>query len=318
MLHTPISCAVALVLTLTAAATATAGPVSIVVHGPAIAAVGVADLTQTSATLHVTVAGHGLPVTVTATVRGSRGVVVATAVPVVVTADGDVALPVSGLQPRTVYRWTATAKSTEGPPRTTLGTPALFRTLPLTPMPRPALSPARAVYGSSVTVSGTLLGAPALPVALQAAPFPYAFPFVPVAGADGATDADGSYRFTVQALATTRYGVVAPGYEGPTKNNAGQLTVVPAVVVHARRARARRTVVSGSYRPDAAAWITLFRIGHGRAGDMVDAVPAGDGGRRFRFPARVLTPGAYEVRLTMSSATGLGRTHSAPFTIPRR
>jgi hypothetical protein len=237
----------------------------------------------------------------------------------VTTADGDVALVVSGLRPDSVYQWTATATSAAG----TASTPAFarstsFHTLPLSKVSPPAISAPRAVYGSWVTVSGTLPGAPALPVALAQEPFPYAFPFVAVPGATGGTDADGSYRFTVQALATTRYGLLAPGYEGPTAGNSVQLTIFPAVTVRVRRLRGHRFVVSGSYRPDAVADATLYRLGRGRAGDFVTPASAGDGSRTFRFPARALAPGAYEVRIKTARHKGVASTHSAPFTIPRR
>jgi hypothetical protein len=271
------------------------------------------EITQFSATLHMKVTGYGVPVTLTATTVGPDGVVIPSG-PVIATADGDAALPVAGLQPNTLYHWTGTGTSAGG----TDTTVATFRTLPLVAMPRPAVSPNPAPYGSQVTVTGTIPGALGLAVALQQQPFPFVAPFAAIAGIAGATDAQGSYRFTFQAFQTAKYGVSALGYVAPGPTNTVGLQIFASVDVHAKRARRHRFAVSGRYWPDVPSTAVLYRRGHGRSGVAISPRSAGGNSRTFRFPARKLKAGSYEVRLTMAGSTGVVSTTSGRFTIPRR
>ncbi|HWI74495.1 MAG TPA: hypothetical protein VNT55_21220, partial [Baekduia sp.] len=95
-----------------------------------------------------------------------------------VTADGDVALPVAGLEPDAAYHWTVTAKSDGGTAaaRGSFSTPRLIGMSP----PRPSVRVAP--YGSQVTFSGTIPTAAGLPVALHQQPFPFLAPFAAIAG----------------------------------------------------------------------------------------------------------------------------------------
>ncbi|HEV7494841.1 hypothetical protein [Baekduia sp.] len=271
------------------------------------------DITQFSATLHVRVLGYGVPVTLTASTVSLGGVVLPSG-PLTVTADGDAALPVAGLQPSTAYRWSVTGTSAGGAD-VTRGT---FRTLPLVAMPRPAISANSVAYGSRVTVTGTIPLAPGLAVALQQQPFPFVAPFAAVPGAAGATDAQGAYTFTVQALGSAKYGVSAVGYQAPGPANTVQVRVFASVAAHAKRARRHRFVVSGRYWPDVPSKASLYRLRHGRVGFSVTPASSGGNSRTFRFGARKLKPGSYEIRLTMARSTGVDSTRSASFRIPRR
>jgi hypothetical protein len=280
---------------------------------PHIIQAGETDITQFSATLKIKVTGYGVPVTLSATTVGPDGVVIPSG-PLTVTTDGDAGLPVTGLQPDTRYRWNATGTSAGG----TDTTSATFKTLPLVAMPRPVITPSSAEYGAQVTVAGTIPGAPALAVALQQQPFPFTAPFAAVPGAAGATDAGGFYQFSFRALQTAKYGVSALGYAVPGPRSTAQLRVSASVDARAKRARRHRFVVSGRYWPDVPSKAVLYRRGHGRSGAGISPRSAGGNSRTFRFPARKLKPGSYEVRLTVANGTGIESSRSASFRIPRR
>jgi hypothetical protein len=270
-------------------------------------------VTQFSAVVNVTVTSAGVQVVLTPTATGPGGVVIPGG-PMTATTDGDVALTLPGLQPHTRYSWTVVATRAERT-RTLRGS---FVTPSLLTMPRPAISSGEVEYGNWVTVTGTIPGAAGLAVELQKQLFPYSGPFAAESGAAGATDAQGNYTFKVQALASAKYGVAAIAYKAPNLANTVQLRVTAAIVAHATRGHHGRFVVSGRYRPDVPSRATLYRVGHGRAGVAVVPMSAGANSRTFRFPARRLKPGRYEIRLVTSRDTGIENTESASFTIPRR
>ena len=249
----------------------------------------------------------------TASTVGPDGVLIPSG-PVALPGDGNATLPVYGLQPGTRYVATVTATSTSG----TLTRSVTFRTPRLFGMPRPVISPKSVEYGGEVTVTGAIPSATGLAVALQQQPFPFAVPFAPVPGAASATDAQGAYRFTTRALRRTRYGVAAVGYVPPGPGNTAQVWVTAKVGATVKRARRHRFVVAGRYWPDVPSMATLYRLGHGRSGKAVTPVPAGSNSRTFRFAARKLKPGNYEVRLVMASSAGIKNTHSEMIKIPRR
>lgn len=285
---------------------------------PSLTELPVTDIGPLSATLHVGVAGYGLPVTLTGTLLvAGPGVAPIALGPLAVAADGDVALPLTGLTPSTTYRWTLIASSAGGSTSAAQGH-GLFSTVRLYDVPRPKLAVATAVYGAQVGVTGTLAAAPSAPVTLQRQAIPITAPFAAVPSAAGVTDALGNYAFTVPALSRARYGVVAAGYAPPDARNAVELRVTAAVTRHVTRAKRHRSVVSGTYRPDVPGQVSLFRVGHGRVGVSVAARKSGPGARAFRFAARVLKPGQYEVRLTPAWSAGIEPTRSARFTVGGR
>jgi hypothetical protein len=233
---------------------------------------------------------------------------------VTVTADGDVAIPLAGLAPDTSYRWGLTATSTGGKASAT----GSFRTPPLQAMPPPALSTLSAAFGTHLTVSGTLPGKPGLLLTPVRQPYPFTAPPAAIPGAATATDAQNAFSFDVQALRTAAYGVTAEGFLPLGPASLVRLKVFPALTVKVKRARHHRFVVSGRYRPDVDAKVTLYRRGHGRVGQAIDAARAPNDSRTFRFFARALKPGRYEVRLAVPKSEGVDGTRSAGFTIPRR
>jgi hypothetical protein len=122
---------------------------------PEIVGVSVSDTTYKSVTLHLNVATHGQPVTVSGSIKAGIGILggaVTPFGPYSVTADGDVAIPLTTLEAGTDYSWGAKATSVAGE-NTARGT---FRTVPLIVMPKPTLTPAVATYGSHVTIAGTI------------------------------------------------------------------------------------------------------------------------------------------------------------------
>jgi hypothetical protein len=288
---------------------------------PEILGSSMSDVTYKSATLHLNVATHGQPVTVTGSiksdlrfgigpggVRGRSGGVVTPFGPIAVAADGDVAIPLPALDAASGYAWTAKATSVAGDASSS----GAFRTESLISMPKPTLTPAFATYGSHVKIAGTIPGKPGLVLTLAEQAFPYSGPIVPLAGMTVTTDATGAYSFDVRAEHAADYGVTADGAAALAAVNLAALDVAPAVTAKVTRARHHRFVVAGRYQPAIATKVSLYRRGVGRVGS----------GRRskgtFRFPARVLKPGKYEVRVVPAVDTGFENTKSAAVTVPRR
>lgn len=284
---------------------------------PEILGGSVSDITYKSATLHLNVVTHGQSVTVSGSVgRGLllggiprfRGSVVTSFGPYSVAADGDVAIPLPALDAATAYTWSAKVTSVVGDGNSG----GAFRTESLIVMPRPTLTPAVATYGSDVTISGTIPTKPGLVLSLAAQAYPFNGAIVPVAAMTTTSDATGAYAFGVRAERPVAYGVTADGAAVLAAGNVTKLKVAPAVTAKAKRARHHRFVVAGRYQPVIAGKVSLYRRGAGRVG--VARTSKGT----FRFPARVLKPGKYEVRVTPAEGTGFERAKSAAVTIPRR
>ena len=286
---------------------------------PAILGSSVTDITQKSATLHLDVATHGQPVTVSGCITMGRRLGVAFGCnrtssgatplgPYSVTADGDVAIPLSALELATSYGWSVTVTGVAGDATSS----GAFRTESRIPMSAPMLDPAVATYGSHVTVSGTIPNKPGLVLTLAEQIFPYNGPIGPLTGVTATTDAKGAYAFDLLAERPAAYGVTADGAVALTARSVTKLKVAPAVTAKAKRARRHRLVVAGRYQPAIASNVSLYRLGAGRVGD------ARRSNGTFRFPARVLKPGKYEVRVTPAVSTGFERAKSAVITIPRR
>ena len=287
---------------------------------PEILGGSVSDITYKSATLHLNVAMHGQPVTVSGSIssdirfsvgptgRVRSGGVVTPFGPYAVTADGDVAIPLSALDAAAGYKWSAKATSVVGD-----GTSSgAFRTESLIVMPRPTLTPAVATYGSNVTISGTIPTKPGLAVTLAAQAYPFTGAIEPLAALTTTSDATGAYAFGVRAERPVAYGVTADGAAVLAAANVTKLKVAPAVTAKGKRARRHRFVVAGRYQPAIAGKVSLYRRGAGRVG--VARTSKGT----FRFPARALKPGKYEVRVAPADGTGFERAKSAAVTIPRR
>lgn len=277
---------------------------------PQIVGGTVSDITFKSATLHLNLATHGQPVTVsggarTIPVLGGSAI---TFGPYSVAADGDVAIPLTGLDAGMGYRWYARATSVGGEHTADGG----FRTEALIKMPRPTLVPAVATYGARVTISGTIPNKPGLAVTLAEQTYPFSGPIRPLARMASATDTAGAYTFVLFAEHAAAYGVTAEGAVALAARDLTRLKVAPAVTAKAKRARRHRYVVAGRHQPAVRSVVSLYRRGAGRVGD--ERVSYGT----FRFPARVLKPGKYEVRAIPDVDTGFVRGKSAVFTIPGR
>jgi hypothetical protein len=294
-------------------------------RAPVLNALTPADVTTTSATLHVGVTGSGTPVTLTGSVvPGSPITVVgrpqplATSVdlaPLTVTADGDVALSVMGLTPGRNYRWTVTGTSAGGVAvaRGLVTTPAAPVVPPPALAPRPVASAKTVVYGARLLLTGAL-AKPGVAFALQQQTFPFSAPFTAVPGAASTSDANGNYALTIRALQRARYAVAAPGFLAPTAVNAVTVRVRAAVASRLTRARHHRFAVAGRILSGGPGKVSLYRIGQGRVGVAVGATRGG----AFRFAARALRPGRYEVRAVPSVVTGIDAGRGAAFTVPRR
>ncbi len=277
---------------------------------PEILGGSVSDITYESATLHLNVATHGKPVTVSGSIKafpapGSSAIAFG---PIQVTGDGDVAIPLPGLTSGTNYLWTATATSVAGNGVSNGG----FRTASLIVMPKPTLASAVATYGSKVTISGTIPNKPGLVLTLSEQVHPFTGPIVPLAGTTATTNATGGYTFELLVKRPAAYGVTANGAVALTAGDLTTLKVAPAVTAKAKRAKRHRFAVVGRYLPAVAGKVSLYRRGGGRIG--VARTSKGT----FRFPARALKPGKYEVRVTPAVSTGYEKAKSAAVTVPRR
>jgi hypothetical protein len=287
---------------------------------PAIRGSSVSDITYKSAMLHLNIVTHGQPVTVSGSIRSElrigtgptgrfrSGGVVTPFGPYSVTADGDIAIPLSPLDAATSYNWNAKVTSPVGV-GTSSGT---FRSEALIVMPRPTLAPAVATYGDYVTVSGTIPNKPGLVLTLAEQAYPFSGPITPLAATMETTDTTGAYEFDIVAQRPAAYGVTADGAVALAAGNVTKLKVAPEVTAKAKRARRHRFVVAGRYQPAIASTVSLYRRGAGRVGSTRTSRGT------FRFPARVLKPGKYEVRITPTASTGFERAKSAAVTIPRR
>lgn len=275
------------------------------------------DITYRSATLHLHVDTHGLAgVTVSGAVGTARVTTPARGVgllgvaawfgPLPVPGNGDIAIPLTRLAAGKTYYWTARP---DGYILRALVT-GEFHTDALIAMARPNLSAAKVAYGSHVTISGTVPKPGILVTLAEQAPI-YAGP-VATTPVTAIADGVGVYAFEVRAEQSARYGVAIAGAAPLTAAGLARLDVFPAVTVRLKRAPHHRFRVTGSYAPDIAARVSLFRRGGGRVGAAVKSNGA------FRFAARTLKPGTYEVRVTPDSRPELIAGKSAAFTVPRR
>ena len=228
--------------------------------------------------------------------------------PISVAADGDVAIPLPALEAGTSYTWRAQVTGVAGD-GTSSGT---FRTEALITMPRPTLTPSVATYGSHVTVSGTIPNKPGLALALAEQAFPFSGPIAPLAGTAATTDVTGAYAFDLRADHPAAYGVTADGAVALAAGNLSKLKVAPAIAAKVKRARHHRFAVAGRYQPALAAKVSLYRRGAGRVGSVRTSKGT------FRFPARALKPGKYEVRVTPAADTGFANAKSAAVVVSRR
>ncbi|MCW2984782.1 MAG: hypothetical protein JWR63_2352 [Conexibacter sp.] len=284
---------------------------------PVVAVAPVTDITYKSATLHLTVATHGLPVTISGTVATNRVVVNGVRTPgksvpfgpIAATADGDVAIPLAGLDAGASYDVVATATSAGG----VAAARGRFETTRLIFMPRPRIAPAKPVeYGSQVTIAGVIDRRAGLPLTLVEQPYPFTAPIAPVLGATTVTDAQGAYAIDLRVTRTTSFGVTTDGAAAPTPANLTKVKVFPALTVKVKRVKGHRFAFTGAYLPRIAAKASLYRRGAGRVGTAVSTTG------RFAFAARPLKPGKYEVRIAVPKTAGLESVKSKAITIPRR
>jgi hypothetical protein len=277
---------------------------------PAILGGSVSDVTYKSATLHLNVATRGQAVTVSGSIRGSArlGGAAVPFGPYSATADGDVAVPLTALDAGATYAWSAKVTSIAGEGSSLGG----FRTEALIVPAKPTLTPPVATYGNSVKISGTIPNKPGLLMTLAEQAYPFNGAIGPLPGITATTDPLGAYAFDVRADHPVAYGVTADGAVALAAGNLTRLKVAPAVTAKAKRASRHRFAIAGRYQPSIAGKASLYRRGAGRVG----VARASKG--TFRFPARALKPGRYEVRVTPAASTGFEKAKSATVTVPQR
>lgn len=288
---------------------------------PQILGTSMSDVTYRSATLHLNIVTQGQPVAVLGAIKSesrlvldpaagsaqSRGGVETSFGPYSSTANGDVAIPLTGLEAGIGYAWKATVRGFLGE----VTSSGSFRTEPLIAVPKPTLTPEVAPYGSRVRISGKVIK-PGLALTLAEQAFFFTGSITPLAEMTTVTGAAGVYEFNLRAEHPAAYGVTADGAVAPVAANVTRLKVVPVVTAKAKRAKRHRFAVVGRYQPAIASKVSLFRRGVGRVGVM----RASKG--TFQFPARTLKAGKYEVRVTPAASTGFEKAKSAAMTVPPR
>jgi hypothetical protein len=158
-----------------------------------------------------------------------------------------VAIPVTGLQPLTLYHYRLVAVNARG---ATIGSDRTLLTLKIPLSLQILASPAPVVFGGTLTIQGALSGTGNgdREVVLQANPWPYTGGFQNT-GNPLLTLADGSFSFTVPSLtASTQYRVVSVT-SPPVVSPVAQALVAVHVDSHLARARHGRVRVYGTVTP---------------------------------------------------------------------
>jgi hypothetical protein len=258
---------------------------------PAVSTGGVADVTQSSATVLGKVNPSGAPTSYFfqygTTTR--YGAVTPTAATAAGSGTINVTAPLAGLAPFTVYHYRLVANNRNG---TTRGSDRTFKTkrqplgLALAAVPNPV------AFGRPTVLAGTLSGTgnAGRQILLQSNPFPYTQGFQPTANVQ-LTNAAGQFAFPLLAVAlNTQYRVVIPD-----KPEIASPIVSLGVAVRVATNTSRRVVRTGGTvrffgtirpaRPGAQFAIQVMRRGAWRT--VAGGITHGAGGGVSRYAKRV-------------------------------
>ncbi len=180
------------------------------------------------------------------------------------TKNVQVAQPLTGLQPLTVYHYRLVAVNAAG---TTIGGDQTFQTTKV-PLSLAILSaPQPVVFGSAFVVQGTLSGTlnAGRQVVLQGNPFPFNAGFLNVGNAE-LTNAQGGFSFTLLGAATSEQFRVVTPTNPPVISPIVTEYVAVAVKSHIGHARRHGYVrVYGTVTPaENGSQVAVLRITHGR------------------------------------------------------
>ena len=155
-----------------------------------------------------------------------------------------VSAAIAGLRPNTRYNYRAVATSAAGVTRSSNGTFTTSRVptgVAITP------STTRPVYGSGLTIQGTVSGAGSTPVALEKQDFPYTGPFAQIATATA--NSRGAFSLTAPPLFITARLRVVTRTAVVATSPVTTASVAVKVGLKARRLRARRMRLEGATWP---------------------------------------------------------------------
>lgn len=181
------------------------------------------------------------------------------------TVSVKVSLPVSGLQPLTLYYYRLVAVNSNGP---TLGANRSFMTTKVPLSLQILASPNPVAYGSTVTVQGTLSGTENAnrEVILQGNPFPYTAGFQNV-GNPELTSSTGSFSFTVAgATVGTQYRVITttnPAVVSPVATEEVSVQVL-SHIAKGRKGPGHARIYGTVTPAENGAEVGILRIEHGR------------------------------------------------------
>ena len=253
-------------------------------RAPSIASRAATGVGGTGATLEASVNPRGLATTVrfeygpTAAYGAStpEQAIGAGTASVVVTA------PVGGLRPGTRYQYRAVATSAAG---VTRGSNRSFTTQRVPTAVTLTASTSRLVWGTGLTVRGTVAGAGSVPVALEKQDFPFTGPFTPVAVATA--NGNGAYSLTAPPLFVTSRLRVVTRTAAVVASPVTTASVAVKVGLKTKRLRGRRMRLEGATWPAVPSGrVSLQRQSRsGRWGPVARTTPSPlPGGRsRYRF-----------------------------------
>ncbi|HXB14351.1 MAG TPA: hypothetical protein VNV44_01275 [Solirubrobacteraceae bacterium] len=175
----------------------------------------------------------------------------------------DVAVPLAGLQPLTVYHYRLVAVNGAG---TALGGDRTFQTTKVPLSLSILAAPDPVLYGAPLVIQGTLSGTlnAGRQVILEGRPFPFAAPFAPI-GNPELTTAAGSFSFTLLGAATSMQFQVVTTTKPVVASLIATESVAVRVSSHIARTRRHGFVrVYGTVTPaEDGAQVGILRIVHG-------------------------------------------------------
>lgn len=174
-----------------------------------------------------------------------------------------VAVPIAGLQPLTIYHYRLVAVNGAG---TTLGGDHTFQTTKVPLSLAILASPDPAVFGGPVVIQGTLSGTnnAGRQVILQGDPFPYTGGFAQI-GNPELTNATGGFMFTLLGASTTAQFRVVTTTNPPVISPVTTESVAVKVVSHVARTKRRGYArIYGTVTPaENGSQVGVLRITHG-------------------------------------------------------
>jgi hypothetical protein len=151
---------------------------------------------------------------------------------------------IGGLKPGTRYNFRAVATSAAGVARggnRTFTTPKAPTGVAITP------STIRPIWGSGLTISGSVSGAGSVPVALEKQDWPYSAPYAQIATTTA--NSSGAFNFTVGALQVTTHLRVVTRTAVPVTSPVTTASVAAKVGLKTRRLARKRVRLEGAIWP---------------------------------------------------------------------